>query len=79
MGFHPDNLVSPTASKPVRAAYWTAKYLVMLVLAYALIGGLALLFEPSITIKALGALTAVAAILIGRWLWRAKAVARDKL
>ena len=72
MGFHPDRLLSPTTSKPVRSAYWTAKYLVTIALGYGFIVGLAALFEPSAVNKAIGGLAAITAAIGGHWLWRAK-------
>ena len=72
MGFHPDRLLSPTTSKPIRAAYWTVKYLVSTALGYGFVIGLAALFEPSVVTKAIGLLAAVIAAIVGHWLWRAK-------
>ena len=72
MDFHPDRLVPPTASKTVRIAYWVAKYIAVYALALVFLIGLAALFEPSLSWKVTGTLAAVAAVVIGRWLWSGK-------
>jgi hypothetical protein len=73
LDFHPDRLLPQDAGKLARYAFWTAKYLITIVLAHIFIAGiLIVLFEPPIAWKALAALASIAAAVIGRWLWRRK-------
>ena len=68
----PDAGIIRVDGKPVRIAYWVVKYAVVYALAHVFLIGLAALFEPSLSWKVTGTLAAVAAVVIGRWLWRDK-------
>ena len=70
MGFHPDRLLSPAASQPVRIAYRMAKFLVSILLGWTVFVGISAFFQPSPVTELAGALGALGAIVLGYWLWK---------